>query len=94
MSEKKITEQDGVKYEVVRILQEEEKERVVIEGVGDVTEYEKWYDEEYCKLAVQENGDALQYVKTQTEELCKLAVQENGYALRYVDKRIFKKQIK
>ena len=68
MSKKEIIEKEGVRYEVIRVLKEEKK--VIVEGVGDVSEYECWYDEKYCLRAVKEDGYALRYVKEQTPELC------------------------
>ena len=81
---KQFIEQDGIKYEVVRIVEKKEDDQVVIDGLGDVTEYECWYDRKYCLEAVKENGYALSYVKEQTNDLCLEAVKENGYALMYV----------
>lgn len=83
----KIIEQDGIKYKVVEVV--EDKNKVIVEGVGDVTDYEKWYARDYCLEAVKQNGDALQYVRDQDREICLEAVKQNGYALRYVDKRVF-----
>ena len=82
MSKKEIIEKEGVRYEVIRVLKEEKK--VIVEGVGDVSEYECWYDEKYCLRAVKNNGHALRYVKEQTPELCLRAVKNYGDALRYV----------
>ena len=62
--------------------------KVIVNG-WDVTEFEKWYDEDYCLKAVKQNGDALRFVKDQTKEICLEAVKQNGYALQCVDKRIF-----
>ena len=80
-------EKDGVKYEVVRVV--EETKRVVIAGLGDVTDYEQWYDYKKCLEAVKRNGYALQYVKEQSKDICLEAVKQDGYALRYVNKKIF-----
>ena len=88
MSKKEIIEKEGVRYEVIRVLEEEKK--VIVEGVGDVSEYECWYDEKYCLEAVKNYGHALRYVKEQTPELCLEAVKDNGDALRYVNKKVFK----
>ena len=90
MSKKEIIEKEGVRYEVIRVLEEEKK--VIVEGLGDVSEYECWYNEKYCLRAVKEDGDALRYVKEQTPELCLEAVKDNGDALRYVNKKVLKKK--
>ena len=36
--------------------------KIIINNTWDVTEYEKWYDNDYCFDAVKQNGYALQYV--------------------------------
>ena len=92
MRKKQIIEKDGVKYEVVKILEGKQTKKIIVNN-WDLSEYEKWYDEKYCIEAVKQNGDSLQYVKDQTEAICIEAVKQNGYSLRYVDKRVFKDNI-
>ena len=56
----------------------------VIVNNWDLTEFEKWYDKDYCLQAVKQDGNALQYVKIQTREICLQAVKQDGNALQYV----------
>lgn len=86
-----IIEKDGKKYRVIKIIEEQPKNKVIVNG-WDVTEFECWYDEKLCKIAVEQFGDALRYVKLQTPELCKIALEQYGDALQYVDKRVFDKR--
>ena len=92
MTDKQYIEQDGIKYEVVKIVEKKEADQVVIDDLGDVTEYECWYDRKYCLEAVKKNGNALMYVKEQTKDICLAAVKENGNALMYVNKKTFEKK--
>ena len=87
MNKEQIIEKDGKKYKVIEIIKDDEQE--VIVNRWNVTEFEKWYDNNYCLEAVKQDGYALKYVKEQTEELCLEAVKQNEYALQYVDKRVF-----
>lgn len=89
MKEEQIIEKDGKKYKVLEVI--EDKKGVIVNN-WDVTEFEKWYDYNYCLEAVKQDGDVLQYVKEQTKELCLEAIKQNGDALQYVDKRVFIKQ--
>ncbi len=84
MRKKEIIEKDGIQYEVIKIIKEESKGKVIIGPGWDVTEYEKWYDEKFCLEAVKRNGYLLQYVKDQTEAVCLEAVKSDGDSLRYV----------
>jgi len=81
-----IIEKNGKQYKVIEVI---EDNKTIVNG-WDLTEYEKWYDEEYCLEAVKQNGYTLKYVRIQTKEICLEAVKENKYALQYVDKRVFK----
>ena len=85
-----VIEKNGKKYKVIEVI-EEPKNKVIVNG-WDVTEYEPWYDEEYCLEAVKRNGYALKYVKEQTKEICIEAVKQNSDALQYVDKRVFEEK--
>ena len=87
--EEQIIEKDGKKYKVIELI-DDNKNKVIING-WDLTEYEQWYDNDYCLKAVKNNGDSLQYVKEQTPEICLKAVENNGDSLRYVNKKIFTK---
>lgn len=94
MAKKEVIEKDGVKYEVVRVLQQEAGKKVVINGLGDVSAYEKWYNRKECLEAVKRDGYALQYVREQDKEICLEAVKRYGDALQYVDKHVFIKKTK
>jgi len=78
----KIIEHEGIKYEVVRVI--EDKGKVIIGELGDITEYERWYNHDYCLEAVKQDGYMLRYVREQDREICLEAVKQNGYALQYV----------
>ena len=91
-----IIEHEGKRYKVIEEIKEPEKEKVIING-WDLTEYEKWYDRDYCLEAVKQNGYDLQFVKQQDKEICLEAVKQNGLALRYVkqqDKEICLEAVK
>ena len=60
MRKKEIIEKDGVKYEVVRVIEKKQK-KVIVNGL-DVTDFEDWYDPGYCLEAVKRNGYSLRYV--------------------------------
>ena len=83
LAKKEIIEKDGVRYEVVRVV-DDEKKKVVIDGLGDVSQYEKWYNQKYCLEAVKNDGFALRYVREQSEAVCLEAVKNYGFALQYV----------
>ena len=61
MRKKQIIEKDGVKYEVVKILEGKQTKKIIVNN-WDLSEYEKWYDEKYCIEAVKQDGYSLQYV--------------------------------
>ena len=83
--EKKIIEHKGVKYEVIKVIEQNEREKLM-------AEYDKWTDEKVCLAAVQRNGYSLRYVKDQTEKVCLAAVQRNGDSLQYVkDRKTYEK---
>ena len=90
MKKKQIIEKDGIQYEVIRIVKEKQK-RVIVNN-WDLTDYDKWYDKEYCIEAVKRNGYLLQYVKDQTPEICIEAVKSDGDSLRDVDQKVFDKK--
>ena len=83
-NKKEIIEQNGIRYEVVRIIETKPDKKVIIGPGWDVTEFEEWYDKEYCLKAVKQNGDSLRYVKDQTAEICLAAVKQNGDSLQFV----------
>ena len=60
MNKEQIIEKDGKKYKVIEIIKDDEQE--VIVNRWNVTEFEKWYDNNYCLEAVKQNEYALQYV--------------------------------
>ena len=78
------------KEAIDRKIEELEKTESVFVNGWDVTEFEKWYNEEFCLEAVKRNSYSLRYVKEQTKELCLEAVKQNRYALQYVNKKVFK----
>jgi len=79
------------KLRIEQSLKDLEKGSKIIVNGWDLTNYECWYDEDYCRKAVKQNSSALQYVKVQIEEICKLAVEANSDVLPFVDKRVFQK---
>ncbi len=83
-NKKEIIEQNGIRYEVVRIIETKPDKKVIIGPGWDVTEFEEWYDKEYCLKAVKQYGYSLQYVKDQTAEICMEAVKQYGDSLQYV----------
>lgn len=63
-----LIEKDGKMFKLVPVeLEEREDVKVVVNG-WNVTEFEKWYDSDYCLEAVKQDGYALRYVKDQTLE--------------------------
>jgi hypothetical protein len=62
----------------------EKKNKVMLKDKYDVTDYECWYDYDYCLEAVKRNSFSLQYVKEQTEAICLEAVKQDGESLKYV----------
>lgn len=61
MKKKQIIEKNGVQYEVIRVVKKASEKRVIVND-WDLTEYEKWYDKQFCLEAVKSDGDSLQYV--------------------------------
>ena len=55
MKNKKIIIENGIKYEVVKIIKDGKSEEELF--------FEKWSNETVCLEAVKQDGDSLQYVK-------------------------------
>ena len=82
MVKKQIIEQNGIKYEVIRVIEKGKSQEEI--------EFEEWSNRKFCLKAVEQDGYSLQYVKDQTEQICLKAVEQNGDSLRYVKiKKVF-----
>lgn len=59
-------------------------DRIIIDKIIDIADWEMWDSFEFCLTAVQANGFSLKFIKNQTIDICLAAVQQNGHALVYV----------
>jgi hypothetical protein len=62
-------------------------DKIIIDKIIELRDFEGWNDEKYCMDAVKKNGYCLQYVKNQIPDICLEAVRQDGYILKYVEKQ-------
>lgn len=69
---------------VIHFKDKSKADRIYIEKIIDLNDWEMWENEEFCLNAVKRNGCFLGFVKNQTEVVCLEAVKQTGYALLFV----------
>ena len=68
----------------VHFADKSKADRIVIDKIITLADWDMWDDPIFCMSIVQQNGESLKYVKEQTPEICLAAVLQNGYALKHV----------
>lgn len=55
--------------------------KIIIEKVIHLKDWEMWKNKEFCLKAVKKNGLVLKFIENQTETVCLEAVKQNGIAI-------------
>jgi len=70
--------------QVCHFTDQSKADKIHIEKIIPLANWDRWNDLEFCLNAVRQNGLALKFVKEQTPKICLEACKENGNALEYV----------
>lgn len=58
--------------------------KIVIEKIIDIKDWEMWENNEFCNEAVKKYGLALEFVKNQTEAVCLQAIKQSSFSFKFV----------
>jgi hypothetical protein len=69
---------------VIHFWNKSKADRIFIEKIIDLKDWEMWENKEFCIEAIKLNKNSLEFIKNQNNDLCLEAVKCNGSDLKYI----------
>lgn len=70
--------------EVVHYNKKSKANRIMVEKVIDIKDWEMWEKEEFCLDAIEKSVYNFKFIKNQTEAICTKAIEKDAWSLMFV----------